>query len=403
MTTKERRYDIDWLRVLAFYLLILYHAARFFNTGGWHVKNSVISETFDYFIVLSSQFRLPLLFFISGVAVRFALGFRSSWQFIKERHIRLFLPLFFGMLVIVPPQIYFERLVSGVEYQNYFHFWGTVFDFHPYPQGNFSWHHLWYLMYIFTYSIICLPLFLFFRSEKSKPIINAIEKLVKKPGMILLFAVPLALVFGLLAIDWPTAHNLISDWYNFSYSLIFFLTGYIVCSSKNIWNIIVEQRKIFLYTALTLTTFLYLFSWTPVYELFTFEGFDTYIYGLTKSVNVLSIIFAAVGFAKAKLNKPSPFLKYANESVYPFYIAHQTITLTVGYYIKDWEMNLFFKFLLLAAITFAGCFLVYELIKRLNITRIFFGLKLKTKKASLKLSKEKIETGTTDYLTQGSK
>ena len=172
--------------------------------------------------------------------------------------------------------------------------------------------------------------------------------------------------------------------------------------NRTVFTPYLSLLKFFIEYSIDVTTFLYFFSWTPVYELFSFEGFDTYVYGLIKSANILSIIFTVVGFAKTKLNKPSPLLKYANESVYPFYILHQTITLTVGYYIKDWQMNVFLKFLLLAAATFGGCFLIYELlIKRLNLTRVLFGLKPKTKKVSFKLSQEKIETGKTDYLAQG--
>jgi len=39
--TMQRRYDLDWLRVLGILLVFIYHSTRFFNYGDWHVKNAV--------------------------------------------------------------------------------------------------------------------------------------------------------------------------------------------------------------------------------------------------------------------------------------------------------------------------------------------------------------------------
>ena len=39
-TNFERRYDIDWLRIIAVLLVFIYHCSRFFDEREWHVKNS---------------------------------------------------------------------------------------------------------------------------------------------------------------------------------------------------------------------------------------------------------------------------------------------------------------------------------------------------------------------------
>ncbi len=96
------------------------------------------------------------------------MGKRTAAGIIAERSKRLLIPLVFGMLVIVPPQIYYERISNGIQFANYFEFWKTVFEFIPYPKGgSLSWHHLWHVLYIFVYSILALPIFLFLKSSKS--------------------------------------------------------------------------------------------------------------------------------------------------------------------------------------------------------------------------------------------
>lgn len=377
MSTSERRYDIDWLRVIAFYLLILFHTGMLFVPWDWHVKNPETSSAFEPIMAFLHQWRLPLLFFISGVGVRFALKFRSPMRFLGERYIRLMIPLTFGMFVIIPPQIYFENLQNGIVYASYFEFYKTVLEFEPYPPGSFSWHHLWFIIYLFTYCLICLPIFLFLRSERGEKILNKLSGLIKKPGIILLFAIPLSIIYSLLVLEWPVTHNLTEDWYNFFYNIVFFLIGYIVCSKKDFWDTIEKQKYFFLITAVSITTFLYLTSWFPVWTLFTFEGFDLHIYGMLKSINILAWIFLIIGFARRPLNEPSRILKYANESVYPFYILHQTITVSSGYFIVQWNLSIPLKFIIVLVVTFLGSYLIYELfIRRFNLMRLLFGLRL---------------------------
>ncbi len=109
-----------------------------------------------------SQWRMSLISFVSGAGVYYAIGYRSAVTFIKERFKRIFVPLLFGMLLVVPPQVYLERLTQGST-QRYTAFYATIFDFVPYTDGNLSWHHLWYVAYIYTYSILLLPLLKYLR------------------------------------------------------------------------------------------------------------------------------------------------------------------------------------------------------------------------------------------------
>ena len=96
---QPRRHDLDWLRLMAIVILLFFHTGMLFNQWGWHVKNSETSTTFQYWMIWSHYFRMPLLLFISGAGTYMALGKRTPKQFAGERFRRLLIPLVFGMFV----------------------------------------------------------------------------------------------------------------------------------------------------------------------------------------------------------------------------------------------------------------------------------------------------------------
>ncbi len=384
MNLKERRTDIDWLRVLAFYILIFYHVGMFFVPWNFHFKNSATAEWFETWMAFLGQWRLPLLFLISGVGVCYALGKRSAKQFMGERTKRLLLPLIFGMLVIVPPQIYFERITNGIHFSNYFDFWKTVFNFVPYPNGgSLSWHHLWFVLYIFVFSFILLPLFLYLRGEKSARLKEKISIIVKKhPNSIYLLMLPLFLIYLILAPIFPTTHSLWGDWYNLSFSLVLFVFGFLISIVDGVWDVIAANRRKSLIIGLFPTIFLLLFVWGPTFEIMNENTYEFFLfYSVLKTLMISTLLLAILGYGKIHLNKPGRFIKYANESVYPLYILHQSVQLTIGYYILKLDWAIMPKFILLIIGTFGLSFLIYELfIKRFSFMRLLFGMKSLNKK-----------------------
>ncbi|MGL4292562.1 MAG: acyltransferase family protein, partial [Bacteroidales bacterium] len=156
-----RRHDLDNLRVLLFLLLILYHVGMFFCPWSFHFKNNEVVEWLVYPMLFLNQWRLPLLFVISGMGTAFALRIRSMTDFVKERNKRLLIPFLFGMLFIVPPQVYFERIVKSQFSGSYFGYLSESAFTGAYPDGNISWHHLWFILYLLLFSVILAPLFIY--------------------------------------------------------------------------------------------------------------------------------------------------------------------------------------------------------------------------------------------------
>lgn len=378
METTERRNDIDWLRVIAFYILIFYHTGMLFVPWEFHIKNNPTAEWFETWMAFLSQWRLPLLFLISGVGVSYALGKRSAKQFLGERTKRLLIPLIFGMLVIVPPQIYIERISNGVHFNSYFDFWKTVFNFVPYPNGgSLSWHHLWFVLYILVFSFICLPLFMYVR--KSVLLKEKISRFIRRrPNAIYLLMLPLIIIYYTLSPLFPTTHALIGDWYNLSFSVMFFIYGYIVSTVDGFWDIIAAKRKQSLIISLVPIIFLLLFVWGPTFEIMNEDTTAFFIfYGFLKTLLITTFLMAVLGYGKVYLNKPGKVIRYANESVYPLYILHQTVELIIAYFIIKLDWGIMPKFLLVVAGTFGISILLYEIfIRRINFMRLLFGMKL---------------------------
>lgn len=175
-----RRYDLDWIRVIVFALLIFYHVGMFFVPWGWHIKNNEIYRWLTFPMTFVNQWRLPILFVISGMGTAFALGKRSIGQFILERNYRLAIPLVFGMLMIVPPQVYIERITEGSFSGSYFEFWiGPAFQ-GVYPEGNLSWHHLWFLPYLLVFSLLLAPVFAAIRARPDNHLITTLNRWLRK-------------------------------------------------------------------------------------------------------------------------------------------------------------------------------------------------------------------------------
>jgi glucans biosynthesis protein C len=376
-----RRYDLDWLRLIAIAILLFFHTGMWFNHWGWHVKNNELSYSFQYWMVWSHYFRMPLLLFISGAGTYMALNKRTVGEFRKERYSRLLVPLIFGMLVVVPPQIYYEHIS---QYSGYWNFYKTVFNFVPYPKGSLSWHHLWFILYLLIYSMMAIPLLKFFRSASSEKVKNKIVKILSSPAsMLFLPSIFILLTQIILRPYFPEeTHDLLKDWAYFAFYFIFFLMGVICYSIPKLWEAIGSNRKhLLLATLFTLLLFyicyfhfhdLIILPWTDDMVELIFDVIAIFVSWFT--------VITIIGYGQHYLNRPHPWLSKISEGLYPFYILHQTVIIAIGYYVCQWDWSISAKYWTICFLSLASCTSFYILLIRpFNVMRLLFGVKKKSK------------------------
>ena len=371
-----RRNDLDWLRLIAIVILLFFHTGMWFNTWGWHVKNNETSVSFTYWMVWLHYWRMPLLLFISGAGTYMALGKRSPGQYAGERFKRLFVPLMFGMFVIVPPQIYYEHIR---EFNSYWDFYKTVFNFVPYPGGSFSWHHLWFILYLLLYSLLALPFLIYLRSDRSVRFRERTMQHLSKPaGIILIPSVLILITQILLRPFFPEETHDLKDLAYFVFYFSFFFFGILGYSNQQLWTSIGNNRKYLLGTSLIslIPFYVCFFDFRGLIELPWEEDVVETIFDVIAIFVSWFTVITVIAFGQHHLNKPHPWLKYFNEGLYPFYILHQTVIIAIGYYVCQWDWSIGAKFWTISLLTLISCVLFYFVFIRSNLVmRFLFGMK----------------------------
>jgi glucans biosynthesis protein C len=281
------------------------------------------------------------------------------------------------MLVVVPPQIYCERVINHQFAGSYLEFYPSVFDFVSYPKGSLSWHHLWFVIYLWVYAAVGLPIFLALKSPKGQRFLQKFYQIFLHPFKIYWLMVPFMLLFWSLDKISPTTHNLTHDWLNLLNSFLLVLLGYVLGQNTDFWAMLETNRRTYLWASILFGASMYLFVHYPVFPIEN-DDLDFFVEGIITRINAFSVILCIGGYAKHYLNHTNKFLVYANKAVYPFYILHQTILLIIGFYIVNlswaWEV----KLLIMMAGTFLGALLIYHfLIRPFNLMRVLFGVKTK--------------------------
>lgn len=380
LNKQERRFDLDWLRVLAFTMLIFYHTSLVFTN--WIISNEENSNFLLYLAYSVSQWRMPLICVISGAGVFFAFKRRSVASFLGERLRRLLIPLIFGVLFITAPQMYYNRLFEGQQVASYLDFQLSVFQFKIFPKGNFHWFHLWFIGYLLLYCILTLPFLVVLRKEWGKRLISKLATLfAQKKWLIFALIMPLIIVDVMIGVYWnPKGSKFLS-------LLIFFVYGYLFFTKNQFVVLIRKYRKFTIIGAvITALIVLAIGDKTGFGDVYVYSGFIPFVLGkIVKNINLLLWLCTIVGFAKRYLNFNHSILKYANEAVYPFYILHQTVLIVLGYYVIQLQTGIAIKFWLISIGTFVISLLIFELLIRRNkILRFLFGLKPKPPKLELK-------------------
>lgn len=359
-TSLPRKYDIDWIRVVATIAVFFYHCSMFFNPFPWHIKNNELdSNLVLIFSLFVGAWIMPIFFVMSGVSMTYSLGKRDFLEFFKERALRLGVPLVFGVFILTPPQIYIERLgnsqFSGSFFQFFPHFFdGVYLEFGG--EGNFAFFglHLWYLLVLMVFSLLTYPLF------KKVPITN-------KFGIVHFIFLPLFLfLIGLIQTQGLGGWDLV-------FYLVVLIYGYYFFSNTEFKPAVKRTIKFHFFIAATTSI---------AYVVWFMKGFpmpgsvEGIIFYGVRTINCWSWLLCIIFLADKYLNNSNSFLKYGSEASMPFYVLHQPVIVIIGFLIRDLAWPLPLKGLFLIVSSFVIIMISYHfIIKRINVLRFLFGMK----------------------------
>ena len=372
----ERRYDIDWLRIIAVFLVFIYHCSRFFDLTEWHIKNSELDEAMSIFFNFLGGIGMPLFFIISGMATFYFLGFAKAGLYTKARFVRLMIPFLFALFTQIPIQVYLDRV-------NHSEFTGSIIEFFPQyfvglygHGGNFPWFglHLWFIIFLFIFSIVTVNLFVYLRKDKNLEKISKMATFFKKPGSLYLFIIPVIIleIFNPLPIIGKFGG------YNIFSLLLFYIIGFLLASDKQFKESIENHGLIALIVGIISTLLL------GVVALNFFDSVLFWILGITYMWSWLIIILRG---GRKHLNFNHKSRKFLNEIVMPFYVLHQTIMVIIGFFVVQTSLIIILKFLIISTVSFVIIIGLILIIRKGNILRLLFGMNLKKKEIPDRMSK----------------
>jgi surface polysaccharide O-acyltransferase-like enzyme len=376
----NRLYFLDWIRIFAFCVLIFYHTGMYYVTWDWHVKSPFASHDIEPLMILSSPWRLGLLFMISGVATAFMLKKFRIGALLRQRSWRLLVPLVFGMFVIVPPQAYFE-VVEKVAYQGGYGEFMRLYlaRYHGFCRGDDclimpTWNHLWFVAYLWVYTMIG-GIIVWLLGARFNAASDAVGRLLSGWRIIVLPVVVLAVARFMLADRFESTHALVDDWYNHAQYFFLFVLGALLATQTQLWAKIEALR----FTSLGL----WLASWALIVcywsipealantpEVQQWKPVFRTIYCICQWAPILTVC----GFGRRHLNFDSAKRRYLTEAVFPVYILHQTLIVCMAHWMKPIKLAPGIEGGFLIVLTFAISFGVFEVVRRIAVLRPLFGL-----------------------------
>ena len=367
----ERRYDIDWLRIIAVFLVFIFHCSRFFDLNDWHVKVPIDEQDLGvtFFFNFLGGIGMPLFFIISGMATFYFLGFANARLYTKARFVRLMIPFLFAIFTQIPIQVYLDRV-------NHSEFTGSFFEFYPQYYnglygygGNFPWtgFHLWFLILLFLFSLITVNLFVYLRKDENLEKISKVALFFKKPGSLYLLIIPV------IILELLNPLSILGNFggYNLFSLLVFYIIGFLIASDKQFKESIENHGLIALIVGIISALLL------PVVILFFYNVFLFWIVGLTY---VWSWLIVILGLGSKHLNFNHKSRKFLNEIVMPFYVLHQTIIVIIGFFVIQTSLIIILEYLIISIVSFAIIIALVLIIREVNVLRFLFGMSLKKKK-----------------------
>lgn len=375
MRGSERHYGMDWLRIAAFALLILYHVGMVLAPWHWVVKSATTYPALIAPMAFVTPWRLALLFAVSGYAsAKLLAKSGSTGAFLHARNLRLLVPLAFGMAVLVPIEMWVRVREAGyaggypqfwaVDYWRIGTFWGVEFP---------GWEHLWFVAYLWAYTIVLGGIVAFWGSGWGAPLLARLT-----PGLRLLW-VPAGVLAGTkLALMFliPERQGLFTDWTGHAEFLPMLLFGFVVANTPQAWPVLARVWRPAVTVALLCGAIV---VWSE--HQFPGETIPPHaIAALDRAARVVmawSMTLALFHLANRWLNRDHRWRKPLAEAVFPAYLIHHPAIVLTAWWTVPLRLHPVLEFALLLAASVGASAALYLIGRRIGWLRPLIGLSRK--------------------------
>lgn len=372
-----RKHFINNMRWLCVLWLIPYHAAVVFNDYPKVCDFYVLSagggvRAFGDLVIVSAAWMMPLLFAVAGTSACYALSKRTPAQFVKERVLRLLVPLLLCTVLLAPVQTYFAELshnslaVPGNYFEQLLRFFTTEELTYSGYRGGFTFANFWFIRYLFYMSLLALPAMIWYK-RKGQGMQDWISKL-SVPVVAALFILPAEALFFAGG----------NTGYNFLEYTSYFLLGFFVLSNEDIQEKLRKWRWPLAVAAVGLAVLnlcckrIWFHDYGIVYSA---------LYRLLRWVSILAIF----GLSRQYLDRRCRVTDYLTDSSYSIYLVHQSCLVAIAYYVIQaykFKLSQEAQYFLIVGLTIIASFVLYEIIRRIPGLRMMLGYKKKAKQTT---------------------
>jgi hypothetical protein len=407
-TGSPRRQDLDLMRAVVVGGLIFFHTARIFDPLDFYVKDQPPNLPLTLFVLFAGLWGMPLLFVVSGLGAWYSLRSRTATGFVRERLARLLVPFLVGLLVVVPPQVYYQLRFQNQDPGSYWQFLRDFFQVHlglkfPWfvrpddPPDLFEPAHLWFLYFLLVYSLLLLPALLYLRGG-GRQLLERLASFCARPWAIFLLGLPVAVIEAALGTEESGGWN--------RYAFIpFLLYGFLLAADPRFGEAIRRHARAALLVGVPAMVMLlglgfYVSEVAGQDPAVAYDGWSVlwrFVKGIGAWAWIITIMGAAMSVVRRRARQPTPAaprqprpadpadgtprlrnraIRYANQAVLPVYVLHQTVIVMIGFYVVQWDLPTLAKYLVISFTALVATVVLYDVgVRRTAVTRVLFGMK----------------------------
>jgi glucans biosynthesis protein C len=374
---RVRAAELDFLRITAVLLVVIVHAAQIFSPfESWHVASPDTSIWLGLFTAFTASWLLPLLTLVAGASMWYAAQGRPLGAFTRSRVLRLLPPLVAGTLILVPPQVYLRRIYRG-------EFDGTFVQFYPrffdgiFPDGNFSWGHLWFLAYLIVYIVAALPLLRFLSRPEGQAVLVRLGRWSRPRGALLLAALPLVASQLLLRAPFTQVTGaLVDDWATHAWLFFAFIAGYVLYAEPALLRAVDRDWRLAILPGLLSATLAagFVLPGDAYARLPSEPGLWYVLFWSGLSFGSWAWTLVALGAVRQYLRRSSPRMTRWGRAAYGIYVLHQTVVVAVAFHVVGLPLGVHTRFAIVALLSLAGTLALVALLRQVPEAGRWFGV-----------------------------